>query len=158
MRLVGTRGLVLTFVGLALAARAGGGNEPPLPEVATALARIRERSTIDLTTVGRKSGKPHTRPVWFVVDDGRILVQAGKGKRDWYENLLKNPTAVVHEGEYQFRTHATPITDPGRTKHIHDLFLHKYTSAWLLSFVGSSIGRGQPVELQPLAVAVRHTE
>src|SRR2546430_9471458 len=45
------------------------------------------RSTIDLTTVGRKSGKPHTRPVWFVVDDGRILVQAGKGKRDWYENL-----------------------------------------------------------------------
>ena len=155
MRLVGRRGLVLAIIGLALASRAGGGDEPPLPEVATALARIREHSTIELTTVGRKSGKPHTRPVWFVVDDGKIVVQAGKGKRDWYRNLLKNPAVVGRQGEYQFRTRATPITDPGRTKRIRDLFLHKYTSAWLLSFVGSSIGRGQPVELQPQAVAVR---
>jgi deazaflavin-dependent oxidoreductase (nitroreductase family) len=152
----GARRLVLAAVGLALAARPGGGDEPPLPEVAAALARIRDRSTIDLTTVGRKSGKSHTQPVWFVVDDGRILVQAGKGTRDWYRNLLENPTVVVREGEYQFRTHATPVKDPARTKRIHDLFLHKYTSAWLLSFVGSSIGRGQPVELQPLAVAVLH--
>ena len=41
-----------------------------------------------------------------------------------------------------------------RTEAIHRLFLKKYTSAWLLSFVGSSIGRGLPVELDPVAVAV----
>ena len=154
----GNRALVLALAGVMLASRPGRTDEPPLPEVATALGRIRERSTIDLTTVGRKTGKSHTRPVWFVVDDGKILVQAGKGRRDWYKNLLQNPTVTVRQGEYQFRTHAKPITDPERTKRIHDLFLHKYTSAWLLSFVGSSIGRGQPVELQPQAVAVQHTQ
>ena len=154
----GCRALVLALVGLALISCPARADEPPLPEVATALTRIRESSTIDLTTVGRKTGKPHTRPVWFVVDDGKILVQAGKGKRDWYKNLLQKPTVTVRQGEYQFRTHARPITDPERTKRIHDLFLHKYTSAWLLSFVGSSIGRGQPVELQPIAVAVRRAQ
>ena len=42
-----------------------------------------------------------------------------------------------------------------RVEAIHGLFLKKYTSAWLLSFVGSSIGRGRPVELDPIAVSVQ---
>ena len=130
-------------------------DEPPLPEVATALARIHDASTAEITTVGRKTGKPHTRPVWFVVDDGKIVVQAGKdGKSDWYRNLKKNPAVTIRQGEYQFRTRAVPVEDAGRVDAIHKLFLKKYTSAWLLSFFGSSIGRGRPVVLEPQGVAV----
>jgi deazaflavin-dependent oxidoreductase (nitroreductase family) len=130
-------------------------DEPPLPEVAAALERIKDRSTIELTTTGRKTGKEHTRPVWFVVSEGKILVQAGKkGKSDWYLNLLKTPTAVVRQGEYLFRARAKPVNDPARVEAIHKLFLDKYTSAWLLSFFGLSIGRGHPMELEPVAVAV----
>jgi deazaflavin-dependent oxidoreductase (nitroreductase family) len=148
------RGLVVALVLAALAGAAA--EDPPLPEVATALARIKDRSTIDLTTTGRKSGKEHTRPIWFVVSEGRIVVQAGKdGKTDWYRNLLKTPTAVARQGDYLFRVRARPVTDPARAEAIHRLFLDKYTSAWLLSFVGSSIGRGRPIELEPVAVAVR---
>ena len=44
-------------------------------------------------------------------------------------------------------------TDPKRVDEVHRLFLKKYTSAWLLSFVGSSIGRGRPVEVIPWSVA-----
>jgi len=142
----------LAVVGVAALAFA---EEPPLPEVATALSRIAQRSTIELTTTGRTSGKEHTKPIWFVVDDGKIVVQAGKnGKTDWYQNLLKTPTGVVREDVYNFRVRAKPVTDPGRTEAIHKLFLKKYTTAWLLSWVGSSIGRGRPVELEPVAVAV----
>jgi deazaflavin-dependent oxidoreductase (nitroreductase family) len=130
-------------------------DEPPLPEVSAALERIRDASTVELTTTGRKSGKSHTRPVWFVVDEGKILVQAGKdGKSDWYRNLRQNPVVTVRQGEYQFRTRALPVTDPARVDAIHQLFLKKYTSAWLLSFFGSSIGRGRPVVLDPQAVAI----
>jgi len=90
-----------------------------------------------------------------VVDDGKIVVQAGKnGKTDWYQNLLKTPSGVVREDIYNFRVRAKPVTDPQRTEAIHRLFLKKYTTAWLLSWVGSSIGRGRPVELEPIAVAV----
>jgi deazaflavin-dependent oxidoreductase (nitroreductase family) len=131
--------------------------ETPLPEVASALARIKDKSTIELTTTGRKTGKEHTRPVWFVVDDGAIVVQAGKdGKTDWYQNLQKTPAASVRQGEYVFRVRAKAVTDPARVDAIHKLVLDKYTSAWLLSFVGSSIGRGRPVELDPIAVSVHH--
>jgi deazaflavin-dependent oxidoreductase (nitroreductase family) len=130
-------------------------DEPALPEVATALARIKDRSTIELTTTGRKSGKPHTRPIWFVVTDGTIVVQAGKdGKTDWYRNLEKTPTAVVHQGEYTFRVRAKRVDDAARVDAIHTLVVEKYTTAWLLSFFGSSIGHGRPVELEPVAVSV----
>ena len=127
----------------------------PLPEVAAALARIQDRSTIELTTIGRKTGKEHTRGVWFVVSDGKIVVQAGKkGKTDWYRNLVKTPTASARQGPYLFRVRARPIEDAARVGAVHKLFLKKYTSAWLLSFFGSSIGRGRPVDLEPIAVAV----
>jgi len=130
-------------------------DEPPLPEVATALARIKDRSTIELTTTGRKSGKQHTRPVWFVVTDGKIVVQAGKdGKTDWYRNLGKTPAAVVRQGEYTFRVRARRVEDPARVEAIHKLVVEKYTTAWLLSFFGSSIGRGRPVDLEPMSVNV----
>jgi deazaflavin-dependent oxidoreductase (nitroreductase family) len=141
--------LVAALAGLAAA------DEPPLPEVAAALARVKDRSTIELTTTGRKSGKEHTKPIWFVVSDGKIVVQAGKdGKTDWYQNLLKTPTGVARQDGYLFRVRAREVTDPARVEAIHRLFTDKYTSAWLLSLFGSSIGRGKPMELAPVAVAV----
>jgi len=149
------RRLVTLLVLAAVAAVAA--DEPPLPEVAAALARIQDRSTIDLTTTGRKSGNEHTKPIWFVVSDGKIVVQAGKdGKTDWYQNLVKTPTGVARQDAYLFRVRARPVTEPARVEAIHRLFLQKYTTAWLLSFFGSSIGRGKPMELSPVAVAVGH--
>jgi deazaflavin-dependent oxidoreductase (nitroreductase family) len=122
-------------------------------DVAATLATIADGSTIEITTTGRKTGKAHTRPIWFVVDGSRILVQAGKGgKTDWYENLLANPSAVLRSGDVTLRARATPVSDPARIEQIHGLFLAKYRTAWLLSFFGSSIGRGSPMELTPESV------
>ena len=147
------RRLVTLLVLAAVAAVAA--DEPPLPEVAAALARIQDRSTIELTTTGRKSGNEHTKPIWFVVSDGKIVVQAGKdGKTDWYQNLVKTPTGVARQEGYLFRVRARPVTEAARVEAIHRLFLQKYTTAWLLSFFGSSIGRGKPMELAPVAVAI----
>ena len=70
-------------------------DEAPLPEVGAALDRIKSASTVELTTTGRKTGKEHRRPVWFVVEDGKIVVQAGKnGKTDWYRNLQDRKSVV----------------------------------------------------------------
>jgi len=143
--------LVMVVAG-ALAAE----EEPPLPEVAAALARIANESTVEISTMGRKSGKERTTPVWFVVADGKMLLQSGRdGKTDWYRNLEKNPALQVRQDGYLFRARATRmVTDPAEVERVHRLFLAKYTSARLLSWVGSSIGRGQPVELTVDAVSV----
>ena len=135
---------------------AAAADEAPLPEVAAALDRIKGASTVELATTGRKTGKEHKKPVWFVVEDGKLVVQAGKdGKTDWYRNLTKTPAAVVRQDGYSFRVRAVMVTAPQRIEAVHKLFTAKYTTAWLLSFLGSSIGQGRPVELVPVAVSVK---
>src|SRR5207247_10883620 len=135
---------------------AAAADEAPLPEVAAALDRIKGASTVELATTGRKTGKEHKKPVWFVVEDGKIVVQAGKdGKTDWYRNLTKTPAAVVRQDGYSFRVRAVMVTDAQRIEAVHKLFTAKYTTAWLLSFLGASIGQGRPVGLGPGGVLVR---
>ncbi len=138
----------LAVAALALAMIASADDAPP--DVRDALDRVKAQATLTLTTIGRKTGKEHLKPIWFVVDDGHLVVQAGRnGKTDWYLNLLKTPTATARIADQTFRVRAVPVRDKARVEAIHRLFLKKYTSAWLLSFVGSSIGRGLPVELVP---------
>ena len=148
------RTLALLFVALTLGAAAAD-DEAPLPEVTSALARIRDGSNIEITTTGRKSGKPHTRPIWYVVDDGRILVQSGQdGKTDWYLNVKKTPAVTLKADRYTFRARGRLLTDEKDVERVRALFLDKYTSARLLSWVGSGIGQGLPVEMTIDSVAV----
>lgn len=52
--------------------------------------------TIDITTVGRKSGEPRRIEIWFRQVDGRIYITGTPGTRDWYANLLHNPHFTFH--------------------------------------------------------------
>jgi deazaflavin-dependent oxidoreductase (nitroreductase family) len=61
--------------------------------VARALSR---GHTIDITTVGRKSGRPHRIELVFHNIDGRVVLSGLPGRRDWYANLLANPRFVFH--------------------------------------------------------------
>ena len=149
------RGLALLLGALCLTTAVFAGDEAPLPEVASALSRIKDGSDIEITTTGRKSGKPHTRPIWYVVDDAKILVQSGKdGKTDWYQNVKKTPAVTLKADRYTFRARGRLLTDPRDVERVRALFLDKYTSARLLSWVGSGIGQGLPVELTIDSVAV----
>jgi deazaflavin-dependent oxidoreductase (nitroreductase family) len=149
------RALVSAALVLAVLASTAAADDPGA-QVTSALERIKADSTIELVTTGRKSGKQHARPIWFVVDHGKVLVQAGRdGKTDWYLNLQKNPEAVVRAGTVSLRVRGTPVADERRIAEIHRLFLAKYTTARILSWFGSSIGRGKPVELEPLGLLAR---
>ena len=61
--------------------------------VARALSR---GHTIDITTLGRKSGQPHRIELVFHNIDGRVVLSGLPGRRDWYANLLANPRFVFH--------------------------------------------------------------
>lgn len=52
--------------------------------------------TIDITTTGRKSGKPSRVEIWFRRVDGRFYITGTPDPRDWYANLLVNPVFVFH--------------------------------------------------------------
>jgi deazaflavin-dependent oxidoreductase (nitroreductase family) len=70
----------------------------------------RAHPLILLTTTGAKSGRPHTTPLVFTIDNDRIIVIASKAASpthpDWYHNLVANPTATVELGAERFSVRA----------------------------------------------------
>ena len=113
------------------------------------LEKVADQSTVELTTTGRTSGKVHTKPIWFVYDEGHLYLQSGKaGKTDWYQNLKKNPQLALKIGTVTANGKARFINDPKETERIHDLFSKKYLTARIAGAVGSSIGHGRAVEVE----------
>jgi deazaflavin-dependent oxidoreductase (nitroreductase family) len=113
------------------------------------LEKVANESTVEITTTGRKSGKAHTKPIWFVYDQGHLYLQSGKGgKSDWYQNLKKNPQMTLKIGTVTFQGKAKFIDDQKETERIHGLFSAKYIGARLAGMVGSSIGHGKAVEVE----------
>jgi deazaflavin-dependent oxidoreductase (nitroreductase family) len=113
------------------------------------LQQVANESTVEITTIGRKSGKPHTKPIWFVYDQGRLYLQAGReGKTDWYQNLKKNPQLTLKIGALTFTGKAQFIDEEKETERIHNLFKQKYFAARVAGVVGASIGHGLTVEVE----------
>ncbi len=119
------------------------------PAVQAALEKVADYSTVKITTIGRKTGKPHTKPIWFVYNQGHLYLQSGKGgKTDWYQNLQKNPQITLKIDTLTLNGRAKFITDPQEVERIHGLFRNKYLAARMAGIVGSSIGHGEVVEVE----------
>lgn len=52
--------------------------------------------TIDITTIGRKTGLPRRIEIWFHRLDDRLYITGLPGRRDWYANLRANPDFTFH--------------------------------------------------------------
>lgn len=53
-----------------------------------------------LTTIGRRSGRPHTVEMWFGLCEDRLYVLAGGRERaDWVRNLLAQSAVSVRIGQ-----------------------------------------------------------
>lgn len=82
---------------------------------------LRTDRLIDITTIGRTSGKPSRIETWFYRADGKLYLTGSPGKRDWYANLLINPRFTFHlkrSAQADLIANATPITDPDARKRI----------------------------------------
>ncbi|MEU6348714.1 nitroreductase/quinone reductase family protein [Streptomyces sp. NPDC047072] len=72
-----------------------------------------------LTTIGARTGTPHTTPVGYLPDGGnRILVIASAGGSprhpDWYRNLLAHPQVTVESGVFTYEAAAVVLTGAER--------------------------------------------
>ena len=74
---------------------------------------------VDITTIGRKSGRPHRIEVGLRHIDGQIYLSNTPAKRDWAANLLANPQFTYHlkqSDPMDLDAHATPVTDPAEKR------------------------------------------
>ena len=145
-------GLVLLFVSICIGTSSYA-QESGLQKI---LARVASESTLEITTIGRKSGKPRTKPIWFIYDQGSLYIQSGKdGKTHWYRNLQKTPQMRLKIGQLVLTGKAHFVTDTAEIEKVHDLFRSKYSLARVAGFVGSSIGHGKVVLVEYLAEAAQ---
>ena len=100
------------------------------------LGPLKNRSTLQLATIGRRSGKRHTVTVWFLVDGETVYLATLKLNRDWPRNAMKNGEVELDIGGAVFKGHAEQITDAKRLEHVKTLLAQKYWAAWLGSWFG----------------------
>jgi deazaflavin-dependent oxidoreductase (nitroreductase family) len=66
-----------------------------------------------LTTRGARTGKPHTVPIMFHRDGGRVFViaSAAAAPKDpqWYRNLVAEPEVQVEVGDEAYPALAVPL-------------------------------------------------
>ena len=77
--------------------------------------------TVDITTMGRKSGEPRRIEIWSHYFDGRWIIISSPGKRSWYANLIANPHFTYHLKGKRLRdlpAIARPITGEGERRAI----------------------------------------
>ncbi|MFQ5553514.1 MAG: nitroreductase/quinone reductase family protein [Thermoplasmata archaeon] len=87
-------------------------------DVKRALERDR---TVDITTIGRRTGVPHRIEIWFHRVDSRLFITGTPGRRGWYANLLHTPEFTFHlKGSARADLHAraAPIVDPPQRREI----------------------------------------
>ncbi len=82
--------------------------------------------TVDITTIGARSGQPRRIEIWFHNVDGVVYVTGLPGPRDWYANLLADPRMTFHlkHGvQADLQAHATPVTDPAERERLFDAII-----------------------------------
>jgi deazaflavin-dependent oxidoreductase (nitroreductase family) len=102
------------------------------------LRAVAKKKLVRLTTRGRKSGKPRTVEVWFVVADSQsVYVQhASRGPAQWYRNLVQDPGVTLDFGDKPLPARAEPIGEPERVREVLRLIRRKYPMAWLIQLLG----------------------
>jgi deazaflavin-dependent oxidoreductase (nitroreductase family) len=87
-------------------------------------------SEITITVTGRKSGRPISIPVWFVLEDDHLYLLPVQGSdTQWYKNVLKNPAIRIKAGASERELKTQPITDPTKVSAVADSFRKKYGAA-----------------------------
>lgn len=85
--------------------------------------------TIDLTTFGRHTGRPHRIEIWFLYHEGAAYITGTPGPRDWYANVLADPSIVFHLKESMradIPGHAEVVADPDLRRNV----FHAPNSDW----------------------------
>lgn len=77
------------------------------------IQRLAATMTVDLTTVGRRTGNPSRIEIWWFHVEDRFIITGTPGKRDWLANVMANPAVIIHAPFGEFSGVATVVEDAG---------------------------------------------
>ncbi|MBG0567251.1 nitroreductase/quinone reductase family protein [Actinoplanes aureus] len=68
--------------------------------------------TVEITTIGRRTGRPRRIETWRYRADGRYWLTGSPGTRDWYANLVAHPEFTLHLEDRDLPARGRAVTDP----------------------------------------------
>ena len=77
--------------------------------------------TIDITTTGRKTGRPRRLEIWFHNLDGELFLTGLPRPCSWYANLCAHPNFTFHlkeSAQADLEARATPVLEPALRRDI----------------------------------------
>ena len=113
---------------------------------------VQTEREVELTTYGRKTGKPSRRILWAYGDDERVFIRSGQGLgRDWPQNLLANGRGVLHVGGIDVPVSGVHLTDIDAARRAGNLGRAKYGETFSTSADGEepTLGEQATFELLP---------
>ena len=119
---------------------------------AAVTAAVQTEREVELTTYGRKTGRPSRRILWAYGDDERIFIRSGQGLgRDWPQNLLANGRGVLHVAGMDVPVRAVHLTDIAAARRVGILGKEKYGETFSTSADGEepTLGEQATFELLP---------
>src|SRR5438270_2493798 len=93
--------------------------------------RLSRSQEINISVIGRKSGRKISNPVWFVLEEDKLedklyLLPVQGSATQWYKNVLKNPSIRIKAGAAESELQAVPINDAAHVKSVVEKFRDKY--------------------------------
>jgi deazaflavin-dependent oxidoreductase (nitroreductase family) len=119
-------------------------------EVAQKLAAVADVGTVRLTTFGRKTGKPHTVPIWFASQGATIYIWTLNMQRDWPRNIAANPQIELEIGGLKVTGVAKRVSDPEAIDRVAQLRDDKYFFARVGGWFGMTIDGTFAVTVQSI--------
>jgi deazaflavin-dependent oxidoreductase (nitroreductase family) len=75
------------------------------------LDRLGSTRTIEISTVGRRSGRKVRIEIWWFRFEDRFVITGTPGPRDWLANLEADPRITVHVLGRELEAVTRPLTD-----------------------------------------------
>ena len=89
--------------------------------------QLSQTNEINISVIGRKSGRMISNPIWFVLDGDKLDLLPVKGSdTQWYQNVLKNPSIKLEAGGAAAESKAVPVTDSLQVANVVEKFRKKY--------------------------------
>lgn len=99
----------------------------PTGQGASDLAGLAGEPFCYVSTVGRRTGRPHTIEIWFGLAGSSLYLLSGGGERsDWVRNLRANPAVTVRLGDRELSATARLVAEEAEEAMARRLLAGKY--------------------------------
>jgi len=115
---------------------------------------LKNANEIEITVIGRNTGKPITLPVWFVHENGTLwLLPVNGSKTQWYQNLQKNPAITIKVGKEERTLNAQVLKTATSVGNVIQSFQQKYKPEMIAKYYPGPLDVAVKLNLNPNGAA-----